>query len=254
MKQWKRIALLCMVAVLCLGVACASAQYQKPFILNAFDDTPLNLSPYRGKALLLHFFTEGSEQCGAEMTKIKTLYDIYHQDDLEIILVHVWDGEDETHTQSVLDTHDLHGITVFEDTTGAAAKAISVPGYPFSFFIDKQGYMEDALFYGFSCEVMQEIVDWMDVRKAGDAPQETPAMQEAEVTPAPTPLATEEPADMDAPGGLDEDEDDVAPTVVPQGGQPTKSSGIVVHKPEAVTPTPAAGGAPHGSAGVVDME
>lgn len=95
----------------------ASAAPQVIDLLSA--NTKLDLTPYRGKAILINFFTSWCAYCMEEMPDIKAVYDAYSEDDLQIVLVHVWDGEDASHSETVRKTYGLEDLTFFEDETCA---------------------------------------------------------------------------------------------------------------------------------------
>ncbi|MEG1776926.1 MAG: TlpA disulfide reductase family protein, partial [Clostridia bacterium] len=77
----------------------APAEEQTPFQIIS-EVSKLDLTPYAGKAVFLNFFTEWCPYCMEEMADIKKVFETYSPDDLQIILVHVWDGEDEKNTAS----------------------------------------------------------------------------------------------------------------------------------------------------------
>lgn len=247
-KNVKTMALILLAMVLVLSTLTASAEYQKPYIVHVFEATPLDLSLYSGKALILHFFTEGSANSAEELGKLKQVFETYSQDDLQIVLIHVWEGEDESNTINVVSAHGLEKMIFFEDRTGEVAAAISVPSTPFTLYIDKEGYMEDASVYPFSYEIMTEIIDYMGVSRAAGTPEETPAPDDAEptatpegltigqpnpdITPSPEPTATTKPTTSTKPAATNTATTaaTATPTKAPStnSGSPPGSKGIVV--------------------------
>lgn len=206
----KLIALVSAVVLLGLCPLAGAIEYEKPYILSVFAGTPLDLSLYEGKALLLHFFTESATNANEEFEKMKALFETYDPDEFQIVLIHVWNtGEDEGATQNVVRDYGLEKMTFFEDRTNAVTDAIHVPSTPFSFFIDKLGYLEDAIMYPVGIEVLEEIVDWMRVSRVqteeatsapgGTEPVQTPAgivigQPDPDITPSPEPGANAAPA------------------------------------------------------------
>ena len=137
-----------------------------PYVFDAFSGTPLDLAPYEGKAVFLNFFTEWCGYCMREMSEIKRVYDDYAPDELQIILVHVWDGETAANTRSVRDTYGLHEMTFVEDEDRSLATAVGLPGYPTSIFIDKNGYLVTAVAAALTYDDMSKMMDDMGVGKA----------------------------------------------------------------------------------------
>lgn len=130
------LALCCLLAPLSMSLA----QEEKPVdAYEYFKDTKLDLEPYRGKAILLNFFTKWCRYCMQEMPEFKKVYESFNPDELQIILVHVWDGETEKETAEVAEAFGLQDMTFFEDEDLSLVSLANAPGYPHSVFIDKDG-------------------------------------------------------------------------------------------------------------------
>jgi thiol-disulfide isomerase/thioredoxin len=142
----------------------------------ALAESKLDLTPYKGKAIFLNFFTEWCPYCMQEMPAIKTIFNTYSQEELQIILVHVWDGEDERNTESIRQTYGLQDMTFFEDQDMGLARLVGLPGYPTSIFIDKDGYLEAGIPSALSLEQMAQAMESMGVSKAeiASAPNPSP--------------------------------------------------------------------------------
>lgn len=97
----RKLAGLLVLAVLLAAAPLAPAE-EAPNVTQLMNShTSLDLSPYLGKTVFINFFTEWCYYCMQEMPDIKTLYDTYDEDELAIVLVHVWDGENADNTASV---------------------------------------------------------------------------------------------------------------------------------------------------------
>ena len=106
-------------------------------LLNEY--TTLDLTPYLGKTVIVSFFTEWCMYCMQEMPNLRQLNDLYDPEQFQLVLVHVWDGEDETNTQSVKDRFDMHHMTFFEDEDRLVASLVGVPGFPATLIADGEG-------------------------------------------------------------------------------------------------------------------
>lgn len=171
MKKTRRrlplLLTLLLALTLCLpALAAESAEEEKIYLLDAFIGTKLDLTPYEGKAILLNFFTEWCPYCMQEMPDIKKAFETYSPDQLEIILIHVWDGEDETNSENIRTKFGLEEMHFFEDEDMMIAGLVGIPGYPTSIFIDKEGNF--AGFYGQAMteEMLARALDAMGVAKA----------------------------------------------------------------------------------------
>lgn len=166
-KMIRRILSLALAAMLLAAVPTALAQEQRRKInlLEYFQGSELDLSPYRGKALFLNFFTEWCPYCMEEMDAIKQVFDTYSQDELQIILVHAWSGEDASNTENVKARYGMEEMTFFEDEAMSISGLVGLQGFPTSVFADKDGYVTQVS-YAMSYDQMAEVVEGLGVAKA----------------------------------------------------------------------------------------
>jgi thiol-disulfide isomerase/thioredoxin len=135
------------------------------YVLDYFKDTPLDVSKYKGKALYLNFFTGWCYYCMEEMPDIKKLYDAYDPSEVEIILIHVWSGEDATDSAAVVEKYNLQALTLVEDEDMVLTNLVGLSGYPTSLFIDKDGYLTAYQSGQLTYESMASVLDQMGVSK-----------------------------------------------------------------------------------------
>lgn len=266
-RKLKQLAALACVLLLLasLGIG-AAAEYLKPYILNVFDNTALDITPYRGKTLVLHYFMESSPYCDGEMEKIKQMYGEYAQEDLQILLIHVWAaGENQENAQRVVEKHGLGALDLVFDQNEKIAEALGVPSCPFTVYIDNAGFLEDAIMFPIEYSQIQDILKHLGVRLAADVPAATadPTLD--------TPVASAAPEASQAPAAVDTAGTEApAATAAPEAtGGPQEAqtpSGIVIgtpapkegadgaqatEAPAATTTGGSSGGPPPGSKGVV---
>lgn len=163
----KALSLLLSLVLLCAAPLAQATSSDS--VLDLFENTKLDVKPYAGKALFLNFFTEWCPYCMQEMPEIKKLFETYRQEDLQIILVHVWDDETEENSRRITEKYGLEDMTFFEDQDRSLAQYIGLPGYPTSLFIDKDGNLAQAIASALSFEDMAEIVESMGVAKVEQA-------------------------------------------------------------------------------------
>lgn len=179
----RRIMSVALAAMLLAALPTALAQEESRSInlFAYFQGSDLDLSPYQGKALFLNFFTEWCPYCMQEMDAIKQIFETYSQDELQIILVHAWSGEDASNTERVKAQYGMEEMTFFEDETMSISQMVGLQGFPTSIFADKEGYLTKVT-YALNYDQMAQTVEELEVAKAeaGELPTQTPdAAQEA---------------------------------------------------------------------------
>ncbi len=162
--------LMCAMALLAPVSALAAEEQSAPNVIELMKTyTQLDLTPYEGKAIYLNFFTEWCYYCMQEMPDIKTMYETYDPEELQIVLVHVWDGEDASNTESVKKAHGLEELTFFEDKDGMVASLVGLQGYPASLYVNKDGTLAAGYNYALSLEQLCAPLDAMGVARRADA-------------------------------------------------------------------------------------
>ena len=127
--------------------------------------TTLDLSEHLGKTVLINFFTEWCAYCMKEMPDMKEVNDLYDPESFQMILVHVWDGEDESNTESVKERFDMHHMTFFEDTDRMVASVVGVPGYPATLIVDAEGKLAAGQSGMLTFDVLTQFLDSMGVER-----------------------------------------------------------------------------------------
>jgi len=136
-------------------------------VLNEY--TTLDLSEHLGKTVLINFFTEWCTYCMQEMPDLKQVNDLYDPDSFQMILVHVWSGEDETNTESVKERFDMHHMTFWEDTDRVVASVVGVPGFPATLILNPDGTLAAGQSGMLTYDVLTQFLDGMGVeRKAAE--------------------------------------------------------------------------------------
>ena len=159
---------------LLLGAVFAAEDQEKFQIVELIQEyTSMDLSPYQGKALFLNFFTEWCVYCMQEMDSIRKIHENYSREELQVVLVHVWDGEDASNTESVKRRFGMEDMVFYEDEKVEMPGFFGLTGYPTSLFIDREGFLSEPFFGAISFETMAAAVESMGVMVAsgGEAAQ-----------------------------------------------------------------------------------
>jgi len=101
--------------------------------------TTLDMEPYLGKTVVINFFTEWCYYCMQEMPDLQKVNDLYDPNAFQMVLVHVWDGEDETNTENVKAKYGMEHMTFFEDTDRMVASVAGLQGYPATLVVSPDG-------------------------------------------------------------------------------------------------------------------
>ena len=106
------------------------------FTLEDLEGNTVSLEDYRGKIVLLNFWTTTWPYCRKEMGDFQKIYDEYKDDDFVILAVDVMESK-----STVKEYIDEEGYTfpVLLDTDGRVAYDYFLSGVPLSFFIDGDG-------------------------------------------------------------------------------------------------------------------
>ena len=171
----KMLRLLALLMCLILPLsACAQsaepAEQTAPNVVEILKQyTELDLSEHLGKTVLINFFTEWCTYCMKEMPDMKEVNDLYDPESFQMILVHVWDGEDESNTESVKERFGMHHMNFWEDTDRMVASVAGVPGYPATLIVAPDGTLAAAKSGILTYDVLTAFLDGMGVeRKAAE--------------------------------------------------------------------------------------
>ena len=162
----KRLLALVLCLMLMTGLTGAYAQTVTPNVTDLlFKYTDLDLNPYKGKTVLLNFFTEWCYYCMQEMPDLKKVNDMYDPEQFQMVLVHVWDGEDETATETVKARFGMEDLVFFEDTDRMVASVVGLMGYPATIIVEPDGELAYAVNSMVTEEWLTTALDEMDVKR-----------------------------------------------------------------------------------------
>lgn len=170
----KRLLALLTAVMLLFTVPAALAQ-QAPvaFDVAAYISSVsgLDLAPFRGRTVMLHFFTAGGAECQAQLPILKMLRDDFDAAGLEIVLIHVQDGETAQDAEAALAACGLEGVTLYEDENCALSSLLGVTAYPNTLILGKDG--SPASGYGglISYPTLAAALEMLNVRRLGNSYQ-----------------------------------------------------------------------------------
>ena len=133
--------------ILGLGIlvtGCArSADLGKPapnFQLPSLDGQSISLSNLQGKPVLINFWTTWCPSCRAEMPYLQQVYEEWSGQGLVLLAINI--GEDSTKVEKFMQSRNL-SFPVLLDTKEDISQKYNIRYIPTTFFIDKDGVIQD---------------------------------------------------------------------------------------------------------------
>lgn len=106
------------------------------FQLTALDGSPMNLSDYRGRVVVLNFFASWCAPCRQEAADLEQTWREYQDDGVQFLGIGYKDAPSKA--QAFLDSFDVTYPSSVE-TGNRTARAYGVTGVPETFIIDQEG-------------------------------------------------------------------------------------------------------------------
>ena len=143
-----RVLTAILVILIVLGSITTACQSEAPevgkrapdFQLNTLDGQPVSLSDLRGKSVLINFWQIRCPPCRVEMPYIQQIYDEWSDKGLVLLAINI--GESSSQAAEFMQQHNL-SFPVLLDREGNIAQKYNIRGIPTSFFIDRDGIIQD---------------------------------------------------------------------------------------------------------------
>lgn len=110
------------------------------FQLQNLEGQIVSLASLRGKPVLINFWTSLCSYCLDEMPDIQDIYEEWSDKGLVLLMINK--GESSSKVEEVMQHYRLSS-TVLLDTTQAIAQKYNIQYNPTTFFIDKDGIIQD---------------------------------------------------------------------------------------------------------------
>ncbi len=119
------------------------------FVLPNADGESVSLSDFNGSPILINFWHTGCPPCRNEMPHLEQVYSEMHGDGLVILAINV--GESPGTVTQFLENNNLSPLlnTVLFDSNRAAVKKYRIQYYPTSFFVDRDGIIQEKVIGAF---------------------------------------------------------------------------------------------------------
>lgn len=110
------------------------------FQLYGLDGKPISLSNLHGKPVLLNFWATWCSPCRAEMPYLQQVYEEWSAKGLVLLAINK--GENAAQVREFMQSYNL-SFPVLLDTGESIAQKYNIRGIPTTFFIDKDGIIQD---------------------------------------------------------------------------------------------------------------
>ncbi len=99
----------------------------------------VNLSDFKGKAVIVNFWASWCTPCKAELPDFQSVYDV-HKGEVVFLMVNLTDGSRETKEKAAAYIND-EGYTfpIYYDMDGYASNTYSIRSIPTTIFVDTEG-------------------------------------------------------------------------------------------------------------------
>lgn len=126
------------------------------FTLQALDGESIKLSDLRGKAVLVNLWASWCPPCRAEMPAMQRVYSEYRDKGLEILAVNATNQDQLSSATAFVEEMGLT-FPILLDTDGEASRLYRLGSLPTSFFIGRDGKIEDVVVGGPMSEALLRI-------------------------------------------------------------------------------------------------
>jgi len=156
-KRVKVMLVITLVSVLTSGLVMAgcspsSAQgvevgnVAPDFQLQSLDGQTVSLGDLRGEPVLINFWATWCPPCRSEMPYIQEVYEEWVNRGLVVLAINI--GESSSKVEEFRQSHGL-SFAVLLDTKQDVAQRYNITGIPTTFFIDKDGIIQDKIIGAF---------------------------------------------------------------------------------------------------------
>jgi len=132
-----------------VGIGGIAPDFQLPNL----DGQAVSLGNLRGEPVLINFWATWCPPCRSEMPYIQEIYEEWADKGLVILAVNI--GESSSTVEDFMQSQNL-SFTVLLDTKSDVAQKYNITGIPTTFFMDKDGIIQDRLVGAFQSKAQIE--------------------------------------------------------------------------------------------------
>lgn len=117
------------------------------FTLDLLGGEPVSLSGLRGQVVMINLWASWCPPCRAEMPAIERIYQVNRARGLEVLAVNTTYQDNESAARAFVQEYGLT-FPILLDRTGAMANRYQLRALPTTFFVDRQGVIQDVVVGG----------------------------------------------------------------------------------------------------------
>jgi len=138
MQKYRMLKTLLLLVLICLLFGFGKVVLAGDIVLNDLGGQAVNLSSYKGKPVILFFWTTWCPYCRVELKALNQQYSVITKEGIEVLGVNV--SEPEKKVQKFFKGYVLN-FKMLLDKSGLLADQFDVIGVPTYIFLDKTGKM-----------------------------------------------------------------------------------------------------------------
>jgi len=123
------------------------------FQLKNLDGQSVSLSDLQGKPVLINFWATWCHPCIYEMPYLQQVYEEWSDKGLMVLAINI--GESSAQVEAFMQSHDL-SLPVLLDAKQAVAQKYNIWSIPTTFFIDKDGIIQEKIVGAFPSKIAIE--------------------------------------------------------------------------------------------------
>ena len=124
------------------------------FQLQNLDGQSISLSGLQGKPVLLNFWATQCPPCRSEMPYLQEIYNEWSDKELTLVAINI--GESSAKVERFMQSQNL-SLPVLLDTKQDVAQKYGIQYIPTTFFIDKDGIIQEKIIGAFSSKAQIEM-------------------------------------------------------------------------------------------------
>lgn len=134
---------------------CSSPKLDKGSQAPAFkfknlEDQAISLDQYKGKVVLIHFWTDWCNSCRVEFPRIQAYYETLKSEDFELIAINV--GQPSAVSKTFQEDFEAT-FPMLADEGGVSKEIYQLEAFPTNYFVDPQG------------KIIRKIVGWVNKKQ-----------------------------------------------------------------------------------------
>lgn len=132
------------------------------FELSTINGEKAKLADYKGKVVVLNFWTSWCEYCYEEVLELNRFYHERNKDEVELLAVNI--TSQERSEEAVRRFADINKLTfpVLFDKKGKVMKAYRIIGIPTTIIIDQQGVIRKTIFGPVTKDIIESEISLLD--------------------------------------------------------------------------------------------